>query len=91
MEEKLLKSGWQILTSDTGHRYLYSLVEVKDMAAGLKVVESAVNMTTTSGLSGSSHFSLDDSAVTISLNTPAKIDLNDTHFALAQQINTMLA
>lgn len=75
------------MTSDTGHRYLYILIQVTSLEAGLKIVNNTVGMAMKSKLSESSHFSLDNAAITISLNTPAKIDLNDSHFALAQQIN----
>ena len=90
MEKDILESGWQKLTSDTNNDYLYRLIKTQDLSAGVKLVNQAVALASSAKLDVSSHFSVNGSVVTISLNSPATKALASKHFSLARQINELL-
>jgi len=87
MEQEIIKQGWKRLTADTGNDYLYKAYPVKNMGEGLKIISSAASLAAAAGLDKNVHLSLDARTVTVSLNSPADIQLTDAHFQLAQQID----
>ncbi len=88
MEDQVLQSGWKKLTSDTENEYLYISIPVSNLAAGLKLVSSAVSVIAKYGFDKTCHLSLDGYAVTISLNSPADKPLNDQYYKLAMDLHT---
>lgn len=63
---------------------------MKDFAAGLKIIDAAAPIINQHGCDQTTHLSVDASAVTISLNTPAEQPLNDIHFKLAAALDQAL-
>jgi hypothetical protein len=90
MEDKVLNSGWQKLSSDEGNDYLYRLVEVKSLPAAIRLITAAAKLAQKAGLDGTTHLSADAHSVTISLNSGGNAALEDGHYALAQQIGALI-
>lgn len=90
MEDKVLQNGWKRLSSDTGNDYLFKTYPTGSMSAAIKFLNTTAELIQKSGLDNFVHISLSSDSMTIALNSPALTQLNDDHFKLAQQLDTLL-
>lgn len=90
MEDTLLKNGWKRLASESENDYLYKTYKMDNLAAAIKAMNSIADPITKSGIDSTVQVALSSGLLAISINSPAKVQLNDTHFGLAQAIDSAL-